>query len=1229
MEAHYKAIINRMSDGFFSLDNDLRYTFANQKISQITGKELSSLIGHYIWDVFPEVIGSATYHAINKAFSEQTYICNTDYFEPFKLWQENHIYPSDEGLSVFVRDISDAKRAEIAFQKREKHLQSLIKSTEDIIALSNQKGELIFVSPALERLTGYSEDEVIGKNPGFLMHPDYALSSKKLFEQLLKNPGMPIPRTNRFITKSGDYVWVEGTVINLLHDESVQAIVSNYHDITQRKITEDSLKKSEELYRSLFQNLVHAFAFCKVTYDKKEVVDYTYLSINKKYEALLGVNNPVGKKASEYFPDYKNTMRLYFEIINRIINTKKVEIAEHYVERLDKWFSLTFYSPQKDYFVCLVEDITEKKKFNEQQILFASIINSSDDAIISTDLSGILTSWNYGAEKIYGYNAKEAIGLNVTKLIPEDRLQEDSDMFAKIIKGKRVEHYETKRLKKSKELIYISLTVSPIRDVEGNIVGISKIARDVSEQKKFSEQSALAASIINYTQDAVFSRDMNGYITSWNASAEKHFGYSAHEAIGMHIKKIIPAERLHEWDEVDRKVKTGMNINSLETQRKTKNGQLIYFALTISPIRNLEKKTVGYSIIARDISERKISEEKIRISENNLHTIIENSTEAFVLLDSKFLIKAFNSKALSSVLLQFGHREVATGKNFLDFIHEERKVGLQNLLNRVLSGESIQYESDFYKKEGKDFWFSANFIPVKEGNQITGICVAVKDITARKLAETKIKRSEENLRAIFNNSTQGFILLDPNGAIKLYNQNAIKFSFSAYGRHMKVGKIIYDYIDKSRVTFLKELVARVLKGEVVNYSRLYERAGHKTIWLEFSISPVISDDGIVGVCITGNDITEKKLIELEREFDQQNLESLINNTSDMMWSLDKKFKLITFNQPFADYIKKLTGQTISKGNPLSFKAQKKNKLLRYKQLYERAFAGETFTEVDYNEFPAPSWAEISFYPMYKNAEVIGTACFARNITERKLQEGQLQKNANEKELLIKELTENNKNLQQFSYITSHNMRGPIANLLGLSNLLSSYDVSDPVLKKVLEGIKISTQRFDETIKDLTTILSVKDSQSIPKEKLDFRTNFDNIKKQCVNLIKMSKAKISSDFSKAPSVYFNKAYLESVLLNLLTNALKYRDFSRPLKIHISTEMDKEMIIFKFSDNGIGFDAHLYEDKLFKLYQRFHDEREGKGLGLFLIKSQLEAFGASIKLESQVNRGTKIIIQFKNS
>ncbi|MFV5691832.1 PAS domain S-box protein [Flavobacterium sp. LT1R49] len=278
--------------------------------------------------------------------------------------------------------------------------------------------------------------------------------------------------------------------------------------------------------------------------------------------------------------------------------------------------------------------------------------------------------------------------------------------------------------------------------------------------------------------------------------------------------------------------------------------------------------------------------------------------------------------------------------------------------------------------------------------------------------------------------------------------------------------------------------------------------------------------------------------------------------------------------------------------------------------------------ISYKKNKEEYWVRFSMIPIYNSEnELSHWISIQRDVSEEKKQE-------KEKEQLIRELTQNNKDLKQFSYITSHNLRAPLSNLTGLLNLIEDIPIENQELKEILNGFNKSTHLLNETINDLVKVIIIKDNPSIQKEAVLLKEIFENVFNQLSFQIELYKPIIKLNFEKVSVLNTNKAYIESILLNLLTNAIKYKSENRKLKITINANEVDDTVYLIFTDNGIGIDLERNREKVFGLYQRFHNYPDSKGLGLYLVKSQVETMGGTINIESEVNKGTTFTLTFKN-
>ncbi len=217
-----------------------------------------------------------------------------------------------------------------------------------------------------------------------------------------------------------------------------------------------------------------------------------------------------------------------------------------------------------------------------------------------------------------------------------------------------MEHFETRRLHKSGRKIPISVSISPVKDAFGRVVGASKVARDISEKLLWEEKQALLSSIVESSDDAIVSKNLDGIIMSWNRGAQEIFGYSEAEVLGKSIKLLIPEERLQEEDQILRKIRNGINIDHFETVRKHKTGRMLPVSITVSPLRDSNGKIIGASKVARDITTRiqsQAARERYTGNLESLNTIGKSLSET---LDVQKIIQRVTDATTLLTEAQFG-----------------------------------------------------------------------------------------------------------------------------------------------------------------------------------------------------------------------------------------------------------------------------------------------------------------------------------------------------------------------------------------------------------------------------------------------------------------------------------------------------------------------------------------------------------------------------------------------
>jgi PAS domain S-box-containing protein len=339
--------------------------------------------------------------------------------------------------------------------------------------------------------------------------------------------------------------------------------------------------------------------------------EWRFTEINRQTEMRFGKTRDelIGRVIWEVYPDTINS-----PLFHNFHKTMEEGVAAHF-ELPSKMWSGVWYEvhayPTVEGLSVYLRDISERKRAEASNQLLASIVESSEDAIVSKDLNGIISSWNKSAERIFGYTAREAIGRPVTMLIPMERFDEEPAILQRIMKGQSVDHYETVRQRKDGTVIDISLTISPIRNAEGEIIGASKIARDIGDRKRIEEEIRFQAHLLSAVEQAVIATDLKGTILYWNLFAEWLYGWAGTEALGANVVDLIPAvDAKTRAEEILTKLRDGESWSG-EFLTRRKDGSVFSAQVTDSPLFDQDGELIGIVGVSVDITERKRAEEEL------------------------------------------------------------------------------------------------------------------------------------------------------------------------------------------------------------------------------------------------------------------------------------------------------------------------------------------------------------------------------------------------------------------------------------------------------------------------------------------------------------------------------------------------------------------------------------------------------------------------------------------
>jgi PAS domain S-box-containing protein len=415
-------------------------------------------------------------------------------------------------------------------------------------------------------------------------------------------------------------------------------------------------------------------------------------------------------------------------------------------------------------------ELTEREHAERAALLLSAIIDSSDDAIISKNLDGVITSWNKSAERIFGYIAAEAIGQTVAALlIPEDRQDEEPNILARLRRGERVDHFETVRRRKDGSLVDVSLTISPVKDAEGVIIGASKIARDIGERKHADRAALLLSAIVDSSDDAIISKDLQGVITSWNKSAERLFGYTAAEAIGQTVASLlIPEDRQDEEPNILTRLRRGERVDHFETVRRRKDGSLVDISLTISPVKDVGGAIIGASKIARDISESKRVRAALMESEARFRQLADTMPQIVWTARPDGYVDYYNERWYEYTGFS---RDVFGDGSWEAIVHpEDLERTRETYYASINSGQPYNIEYRLMDRNRNVWrWFVGRAVAIHdaEGKIVKwfGTCT---DIDEQKRVEDDLRRANEDLEQFAYSASHD--LQEPMRGVKIYSE---------------------------------------------------------------------------------------------------------------------------------------------------------------------------------------------------------------------------------------------------------------------------------------------------------------------------------------------------------------------------------------------------------------------------------------------------------------------------
>ncbi len=521
--------------------------------------------------------------------------------EPLEVGEETIL------LSVF-QDVTERKRAEARLQVSEERYRLLFEKNPLPVWVYDRKTlAFLAVNEATCCHYGYTREEFLAMTITDIRPPE---EIPGLLEELAAMPlGLRRTGPRRHRKKDRTVIDVEITSSPFVIDgRDARLVLAN--DVTDRIRAEEGLRKSEERFRKLFDSNTIGIVIGDVNGATLEANDAYLGMLGHTREELLA-----GKIRWDQItpPEHRAGDEAAVEQLRRTgaATPWEKELFRKDGSRVPVLIGMAMLEASEGSVIAYILDLSERKRAEQMRATLAAIVQFSEDAIIGYTLDGIITSWNRGAEKLYGYSARESLGRPILN-VPADRATEMADILERISRGESLKRLETVRLRKDGTRIEISLTVSAIRNAAGQVIGASTIARDITERKRAEESIQKLRQAVEQAENVIFLTDPDGHLTYVNPSFEALYGYKKEEALGQ-TPRILesgqqdPAFHAEFWT----RPRPDEGVRG-EVVNKTRDGRLVTVEMSASPLFDGDGKMVGFVAVQHDVTERKLLEQQFR-----------------------------------------------------------------------------------------------------------------------------------------------------------------------------------------------------------------------------------------------------------------------------------------------------------------------------------------------------------------------------------------------------------------------------------------------------------------------------------------------------------------------------------------------------------------------------------------------------------------------------------------
>jgi len=742
-------------------------------------------------------------------------------------------------------------------------LSAFVDSSIESFVLLDENLNYMFLNPTAEKMIGVSREAVVGKN---ILDIAPNIKESGRYDKYLN------------VLRTGEPFSVEDAVSHTkfgVIELSLKAFkVGNWlgviaTDIPERKQADDALRDSEERYRTLFENMLEGFAYCKMSFDDHgRPVDWVYLAVNRAFEQLTALKNIVGKRVTEAIPGIKESNPELFEIYGRVALTGRSERFVIEIKSLSMWLNISVFSPAKEYFVAVFENITERKKVEEAlkeiEEKWRSLSENSPDYIALLDLDATVL---YVNRTVPDLTKEDIIGASAFKYVPPEFHQTWSDCFKRVAASGKPDMLTAVYHTKEGGTQYLEVRIGPVFK-NGQVVAFISSSTDITERKKAEEALRQSEeyfhSLTDNAVDVILVIGADGVRKYVSPSIERVRGYKPEELIGKEaIEGVHPDDVPQIADIFVQLTENPGKLLQWECRLRHKDGT---WRIVEGISRNFFDNPVVAGIVSnyRDITERKKAGEALRESEERYRALVEAAGRGgegiIIIQDSGEREAAFVFVNDEFCKMSGYSREELLTRSAWDLVPPEVAVLLKDWYKRRRMGEDLpdHYEAAGVHKDGTIVPLELSVVTMPWQGKIATV-LYMRDITERKRMEEALKLASAYNRNLIEVSLDPLVTIGPDGRIA--DVNAATEAVTGYVRDQLIGTDFSDYFtDPQKAQAGYQQVFR--EGKVFDYALdLRHRNGHVTSVL-YNASVYRDEVGrVIGVFAAARDIMERKRME--------------------------------------------------------------------------------------------------------------------------------------------------------------------------------------------------------------------------------------------------------------------------------------------------------------------------------------------------------------------------------